>query len=104
MNAPPRRAGWSYYAAVAVFLAVLAFAVLGLVRSSSVARFTAGEPASAATPPAERAAVRPGPVPTAQIPPPTRSAPTLPPSRTYLHPPPELGTTPVPEAAAQPRR
>lgn len=99
MTGEPRRPGFSYYAAVVVFLAVLAFAVLGLVRSSSVARFSADEPAAVTTP-----GVTPRrPVPTAQIPPPTRSAPTQPPSRTYLHPPPELGVRAEPEPA-QPRR
>jgi hypothetical protein len=103
-----RRAGWPYYAAIALFVAVLAFAVLGLVRSSTLA----GAPdrsivsslssASAVTPRAP--ALANGPVPTPRIPPPTRNFPTRPPSRTYLHPPPEHAATAAPEPAAQPRR
>ena len=103
MTAPPRPTGWAYYSAVVLFLAVLAFAVLGLVRSTTVARVSGGVSESVVTP-AGTPRARTGPVPTAQIPPPTRSAPTQPPSRTYLHPPPETVTTPDSEPAAQPRR
>jgi hypothetical protein len=104
VTAPPRPTGWTYYAAVVLFIAVLAFAVLGLVRSSTVAEFPSAAAAQETTPSVTPGAARQGPVPTAQIPPPTRSAPTRPPSRTYLHPPPELAATPGPEGAAQPRR
>ena len=101
MSAAVRRPGWSYYFALVLFIAILAFAVLGLVRSSTVVRVVADAPEGATTPPS---AVRTGPVPTAQIPPPTPSAPTPPPSRTYLHPPPELGATAEQGEAVQPRR
>jgi len=107
----PRRPVRAYYAAVAIFVAVLAFAILGLVRSSSIGRAVSREaerapgrqtsPAAAAltpTAPANRAA------PTAQIPPPTRSATVSPPSRTYLYPPPERNVTAESSPATQPRR
>jgi hypothetical protein len=105
----PERAGWRYYAAIVLFLAVLAFAVLGLVRSSSFGRPSgsarrAAEAPSFRAPGGEKAPVRIvlGPAATPQIPPPTRSAPTEPPSRTYLHPP-EAPITAVPQPGAQPR-
>jgi hypothetical protein len=94
----PRRVGWTYYAAVVLFLAVLAFAVLGLVRSSSLAGAAQDRKPDASTPSASPTPTVPplaaGPVPTPQIPPPTRSFPTQPPSRTYLHPPPEQAAVP----------
>lgn len=96
------RAG--YYLAIALFLAILAFAVLGLVRASSLAapatRASAGTPRPLPT----RTVIAGLPVPTAQIPPPTPSEPTKPPSVTYLYPPPEESVTATPEAGTQPRR
>lgn len=107
----PLRPGWPYYAAVALFVAVLAFAVLGLVRSSSIGsasmregETTPGPTTTAAASRATPTAPANGPVPTAQIPPPTRSSPTPPPSRTYLYPPPERAVTVDGQPAAQPRR
>jgi hypothetical protein len=100
----PRRVGWTYYAAVVVFLGVLAFAVLGLVRSSSLAGAAQDRKPDASTSTASPTRTVPplasGPVPTPQIPPPIRSFPTEPPSRTYLHSPPEQAAAPQ----AQPRR
>jgi len=98
----PPRAG--YYLAIALFLAILALAVLGLVRASSLAGPASGDPKR--TPrPTPTPAVMPGlPVPTAQIPPPTPLEPTHPPSVTYLYPPPDESVTTGPEAEAQPRR
>jgi hypothetical protein len=107
----PRRPGWAYYAAVALFVAVLAFAILGLVRSSSIGRVASREPETTSggqTLPSA-AAVTPGvpanrPAPTAQIPPPTRSTTVSPPSRTYLYPPPERNVTADSAPSTQPRR
>jgi hypothetical protein len=104
----PRRPGFAYYAAVALFVAVLAFAILGLVRST-IGRAASPEPettpgqqtspsAAATTPAANR------PAPTAQIPQPTRSATVSPPSRTYLYPPPERNVTADSAPPTQPRR
>jgi hypothetical protein len=104
MTLEPERPGWAYYAAVVIFVAVLAFAVLGLVRSSSragAAGRTAPLPTPATTPAIRLATGR---VLTPQIPPPSPSAPTQPPSRTHLHPPPEVAATTPPEPDAQPRR
>jgi hypothetical protein len=101
----PERASWAYYAAIILFVAVLAFAVLGLVRSSSLAGASTArgpEPRST-TPRVPQTALAAGPVATPQIPPPTPGEPTEPPSRTYIHPPPELAGTPPPVPAAQPR-
>jgi hypothetical protein len=98
----PSRA--AYYTAVALFLAILAFAVLGLVRSTSLAGAGLGEKESAPRPAPTRTPRADAPVPTAQIPPPTPSAPTRPPSVTYLYPPPEAPVTASPEPGAQPRR
>jgi len=98
---PPRAA---YYTAVALFLAILAFAVLGLVRSTSLAGAGSREAERAPRPAATWTAPAGAPVPTAQIPPPTPSAPTRPPSVTYLYPPPEAPVTASPETGPQPRR
>ena len=103
----PERPGWGYYAAIALFVGVLAFAILGLVRSTSSAGASdarRGGPSDSAVTPTPGVALATGRIPTPQIPPPTRSDPTQPPSRTYLHPPPELAATAPPEPAAQPRR
>lgn len=94
----------AYYTAVALFLAILGFAVLGLVRSTSLAGAGSREAERAPGPAPTRTARASGPVPTAQIPPPTPSAPTRPPSVTYLYPPPEASVTTGPEPGAQPRR
>ncbi|HMA17815.1 MAG TPA: hypothetical protein VKS03_05190 [Thermoanaerobaculia bacterium] len=108
MRSEREKQGWGYYAAIILFIAVLAFAVLGLVRSSSFAGASTGrtdEPgmsSPAASPPGVRLTT--GPVATPRIPPPTPSAPTEPPSRTYIYPPPEAGAIAVPGPAAQPRR
>jgi uncharacterized protein (DUF58 family) len=104
------RPGWTYYAAVALFVAVIAFAILGLVRSS-IGRTASREPetkpgrqtspsAALVTPtaPANR------PAPTAQIPAPTRGTAVSPPSRTYLYPPPERNVTAGSAPTPQPRR
>lgn len=102
----PERASWAYYAAIVLFVAVLAFAVLGLVRSSSLAGASTArgpEKPRSITPLARQISLAAGPVATPQIPPPTPGAPTEPPSRTYIHPPPELAGTPPPAPAAQPR-
>ncbi|HEU5249786.1 MAG TPA: hypothetical protein VFW15_07345 [Thermoanaerobaculia bacterium] len=99
------RPGWGYYLALLLFLGILAFAVLGLVRSSSGARTVAGRPAVPSTTPTPSGiSLATGPVPTPEIPPPTPSVPTEPPSRTYLHPPPELAVTAAPVPEVQPRR
>ena len=101
------RPGWAYYAALVLFFAILAFAVLGLVRSSSQAGTVEDRPAGApATPARIRIPLATGPVATPQIPPPTPAAPTEPPSRTYVHAPPELAATavPAPDREVQPRR
>lgn len=101
-DADPPRAG--YYLAVAIFLAVLAFAVLGLVRASSLGgSASAGPDRTPQSTPTPRLA--PGlPAPTAQIPPPTPAGPTRPPSMTYLYPPPEERVTASRPATDQPRR
>jgi hypothetical protein len=99
-----RPTGTAYSVAIALFLAVLAFAVLGLVRSSSLAGAASDDREEGTKAAAAPTAVANGPVRTAQIPPPTRAAPTAPPSRTYLHPAPERAETAGPEAAPQPRR
>ncbi len=99
----PDRPRLGYYLAVAVFLATLAFAVLGLVRVSSMTGSPSSDPESASRPVATRTPSA-GRVPTAQIPPPTRSAPTRPPSVTYLYPPPEESVTAGPAVEDQPRR
>jgi hypothetical protein len=106
VSSNPERPGWGYYAAIVAFVGVLAFAILGLVRSTSAGgsssrRSGASESAVTPTPGISLATGR---IPTPQIPPPTRSYPTQPPVRTYLHPPPELAATAPPEPAAQPRR
>lgn len=101
-----------YYMAVAVFLAILAFAVLGLVRVSSLVGPASARPGATPGPLPTRTVVVALPVPTAQIPPPTPSEPTRPPSTTYLYPPPEESVTAAPEGAVttgpdagtQPRR
>ena len=98
----PPRAG--YYLAVALFVAILAFAVLGLVRSSSLVGQASHDPGKTPLPTPTRTVVAGLPVPTAQIPPPTPAEPTRPPSITYLYPPPEASVTAVPEAGDQPRR
>jgi len=106
-----RRPGSSYYAAVALFVAVTAFAILGLVRSSSMGRAATREPETTPgrqTSPSAAAVTRTAPpnqpAPTAQIPPPTRNATVSPPSRTYLYPPPEKSVTAGSPPATQPRR
>ena len=71
MSAPessPHRAG--YYLAIALIVAILAFAVLGLVRSST----SAGASSRERTPPPlpTRSAAANLPAPTAEIPPPAR--------------------------------
>jgi hypothetical protein len=101
-DADPPRAG--YYLAVAIFLAVLAFAVLGLVRASSRGSSASAGPERIPQPtPTPRA--DPGQrVPTAQVPPLTPAGPTRPPSVTYLYPPPEERVTAIPPDADQLRR
>ena len=103
-----RRPGWPYYAAIVLFIGVLGFAVLGLVRSSTLAGASTQKENGKArgTTPTSRSLLAKGPVATPQIPPPTPSAPTQPPSRTYLHPPPELLPTAElpPEPGGQPRQ
>ena len=98
---PPRA---RYYMAVAVFLAILTFAVLGLVRVSSLVGPALARPGATPRPLPTRTVIAGLPVPTAQIPPPTVSEPTRPPSTTYLYPPPEESVTAVPDAGTQPRR
>lgn len=105
-----RRPGWPYYAAIVLFIGVLGFAVLGLVRSSTLAGAAsqrgAEKDSAKGADPTPRSFLAKGPVPTPQIPPPTPSEPTQPPSRTYLHPPPDVVPTAElpPEPAAQPRQ
>lgn len=101
----PDRPGWGYYAAIVLFIGVLAFAVLGLVRSTSLAGASSARGGASTAPTPTPGAIRllTGPVPTPQIPPPTPIAPTRPPSRTYLYPPPELGGATPPAPAGQPR-
>lgn len=100
--------GWTYYAALVLFVGVLAFAILGLVRSSSLfgasTRGRSGSPRSSVTPTPAGIPLATGTIPTPRIPPPTPSAPTEPPSRTYVYPPPELGATAPPEPGGEPRR
>jgi hypothetical protein len=98
---PPRA---RYYFAIAVFVAVLAFAVLGLVRVSSLVGPAPARPGATPRPFSTRTVIVGLPVPTAQIPPPTPSEPTRPPSVTYLYPPPEESVTAAPDAGTQPRR
>lgn len=106
---PPRA---RYYMAVAVFLAILAFAVLGLVRVSSLVGPASARPGATPGPLPTRTVGAGLPVPTAQIPPPTPAEPTRPPSTTYLYPPPEESVTAAPgeaaragpDAGTQPRR
>jgi hypothetical protein len=99
------RPGWGYYAAIVLFVGVLAFAVLGLVRSTSFAGASNARRGSPAAPTPTPGGIHllTGTVPTPQIPPPTPSTPTRPPSRTYLYPPPELGEPTPPAPAGQPR-
>ena len=102
-DARPR---WPYYAAIVLFIAGLAFAVLGLVRSSTLAGAATRKEVAVPHPtPTPRLTLASGPAATPQIPPPTPSGPTQPPSRTFLHPSPELVPTavPPPDPAAQPR-
>ncbi|HEY6066672.1 MAG TPA: hypothetical protein VIY96_10965 [Thermoanaerobaculia bacterium] len=102
-----QKPGWPYYAAIVLFVAVLGFAVLGLVRSTSRVGAASDRPRAprpATTPSAPAIPLRTGRVPTPQIPPPVPSAPTEPPSRTYLFPAPERATTPPPEPDAPSRR
>ncbi|HVE65826.1 MAG TPA: hypothetical protein VNC59_04535 [Thermoanaerobaculia bacterium] len=82
---------WAYYGAIAVFLGILAFAVLGILRSSSLVGSTSALPRAPAPTPtrAPSGILAPGPPPAIRIPPRTASAATPPPSRTYIHPPPE---------------
>ena len=101
MSAPessPQRVG--YYFAIALFVAILAFAVLGLVRSSTSAGVSSRERTPPQLPTRSFAANLPA--PTAEIPPPTPSEPTRPPSVTYLYPPPETEPTADPTAMAEP--
>ena len=88
----PHRVG--YYLAIALFVAILAFAVLGLVRSSTSGGVSSRERTSPPVPTRSFAANLPA--PTAEIPPPTPSEPTRPPSVTYLYPPPETEPTAEP--------
>ena len=90
MRSEGERSGWLYYGAIALFVGILAFAILGLVRSSNLGAAPArgGAPEPTETPGAPSVLVA-GPQPTVAIPPPTPAAPTPPPSRTYIHPPPE---------------
>ena len=98
---PPRA---RYYLAIAVFVAVLAFAVLGLVRVSSLVGPAPAHPGATPRPLPTRTVIAGLPVPTAQIPPATPAEPTKPPSVTYLYPPPEESVTAAPDAGTQPRR
>lgn len=101
------RPGWVYYGAIALFVGILGFAILGLLRSSSIvgaspARGAARDlPSTKAREP--RSVLSAGPQPTIAIPPPTPDAPTPPPSRTYVHPRPEAEAL-YPDPAAEPRR
>lgn len=98
MEREPGRPGWAYYAAVAIFVAILGFAVLGLVRSSSLAgASTQNRSGGANVTPTPAGILLTGPVPTPRIPPPTPSSPTEPPSRTEIHPP-SGNVPPAPEA------
>lgn len=104
VSEPP---GWAYYGAIAFFVGILGFAVLGLVRSSSlVGAASAGSASRELAPtkgPGPESVLAAGPPPTIRIPPPTASAATTPPSRTYIHPPPESESV-YSDAAAEPRR
>jgi hypothetical protein len=111
MSESPGPSRAAYYFAVALFVAILAFAVLGLVRSSTLAVSGRSDRPATPRPSDARTPTAAGPAPTAEIPPPTRSAPTRPPSVTYLYPPPEETaaalpevTPPIPEPTPQPRR
>ena len=105
MAREPERPGWGYYAAVAVFLAILAFAVLGLVRSSSLAGASTRDRSGGPTvTPRPAGLLLTGPIPTPRIPPPTQSSPTEPPSRTFIHPPPETAPPALEAPANQPLR
>lgn len=97
------RPGWAYYGAIALFVGILGFAVVGLVRSSSLgARSVSSRLAPTKGPgPASLLSARPPPI--IQFPPPTSSAATAPPSRTYIHPPPESEAV-YSDPAAEPRR
>ena len=101
-DSDPPRAG--YYLAVALFVAILAFAVLGLVRSSSLVGQASHGPGKTPLPAPTRTVIAGLPAPTAEIPPPTPSEPTRPPSITYLYPPLEASVTAIPEPGDQPRR
>ena len=83
--------GWGYYGAIAVFVGILAFAVLGILRSSSLVGSASAVPRPPAPTPTRSPSgiLAAGPPPTIRIPPPTATAATPPPSRTYIHPPPE---------------
>jgi len=107
MEHQPERPAWTYYAAIVLFVAVLGFAVLGLVRSTSRAGAATGRPPKPPTATTRSQSAIPlsaGPVPTPQIPPPSPSAPTQPPSRTVLYPAPGSATMPPAEPVPQPRR
>ena len=112
MSESPRPSRAAYYSAIALFVAILGFAVLGLVRSSTLAVSGSGDRRATPRPPDARTPTAAGPAPTAEIPPATPSAPTRPPSVTYLYPPPEgtaAGplpevTPPISDATPQPRR
>ncbi len=97
--------GWAYYGAIALFVGILGFAILGLVRTSSLvgaapAVSSADELASTKGP---ASPLSDGPPPTIRIPPPTPSVVTPPPSRTYIHPPPESEAV-YSDPADEPRR
>lgn len=76
---------------MALFVGILGFAVIGILRSSSLIGSTPGGPASREPAPTKGPAgiLIAGPPPTVRIPPPTAAVATPPPSRTYIHPPPE---------------
>jgi hypothetical protein len=112
MSESPGPSRAAYYSAIALFVAILAFAVLGLVRSSTLAVPGRGDRSPTPRPSDVRTPTAAAPAPTAEIPPPTPSAPTRPPSVTYLYPPPEetaaapipQSTPPIPDPTPQPRR
>ncbi len=98
------RPGWAYYGAMALFVGILGFAILGLVRSSSPGG--AGSVSSRLAPtkgPDPGSVLAAGPAPTIRIPPATSSVATPPPSRTYIHPPPESEAV-YSDPAVEPRR
>lgn len=101
------RPGLAYYGAIALFVGILAFAVLGLIRSSSLVGTASAGSASRELPPTRgpgaKSVLSAGPLPTIRIPPPTASVATPPPSRTYIHPPPESEAV-YSAPAAEPRR